>query len=721
MSDVAAIRARIGLDTQDWKADTASATADVQRLTPELAKVKAVVAQMESAMRAAGGGTAEAKKELQQYRQVVSQVNAELKQAERSAKNYAAAQAAIHASMPPPPKAADDSARYDAHWKRLEEKARSERARSAVDSVRAVEAEVAKAPSLTRVNRPLAPLDTSKRTFNKSGSSSENGGAEDERGSGGTNVAQVAELGHSARAIIDSLVAGQSPIRAFLMEVPRLLQAAGGNALKIATADVAPYLGRIAGGGGIAAAVVAAAEFAVQLHKAHTESVQLNQEIDKMGRPGSSLGGATVESATSRLVTTSSAIPELQDKADSVIGNAFSSLDKVIFNPVDANVSRSIGNLINQVLPASMNANNLLVPDAHTSREDALAQAQAQQRVDVGLVEKAGARDNDLSQRSAGEGADTVASDRLEEEFKQKSDAINRMVAQPGFEGVGSAKLIANLKAEYDLRKKIAEVNHVNIQSGFTLAKQNAETAVGDAAGQVYDTPNHSKALDISRANFDAAGAKLARLGNAGLDTRDAQREFDDASVNHYQTVNSVAAAVKAAEAQTRAMQDQQTGQSALAKLESDRANSEAAILKSQQEGTTEVTAQLQAQGAITSQHDKAEAYREQNNPALRAARDRALTQDVKDAQNYDDQGHTHESLENAAGMNFKDIGNAHMPGPAHMSDHSFDVPDWMTKDFDMPSPGAPDHPADASAYTGPSASDIGSEVAMAMQMYVVT
>lgn len=260
---------------------------------------------------------------------------------------------------------------------------------------------------------------------------------------------------------------------------------------------------------------------------------------------------------------------------------------------------------INHILPGSMDA-GLLVPEGGTTKEEGLAQAQAQQATQAGLMAKAMRRNNALDERGAAEGSDAIAADKLEQEFKSKKDEIERMVAANP--KMGDHDLVGALREEYDLRKKIAAVQHLQIQAQYDMASVQAKTSLGFDPDAIIDTANHSKAVDNSRAKLDAARNELQRLVKANLDDRAAKKALESATVEHYQTVNTASASVRAAESETRQMELQAIGQDKLAQVEAVRAEYAAKILASQQAGTTEITSQLQTQSSLKQLEARADA-----------------------------------------------------------------------------------------------------------------
>ena len=90
MSDIT-IRARLGLDTTDWKANAKDSAQDATRLKAAVTEAAAGVALLEKQFRAAGSATAEQKKMLKEYRAELAGLERDLKTAEKQVAKFNAA------------------------------------------------------------------------------------------------------------------------------------------------------------------------------------------------------------------------------------------------------------------------------------------------------------------------------------------------------------------------------------------------------------------------------------------------------------------------------------------------------------------------------------------------------------------------------------------------------------------------------------------------------
>ena len=283
MSDDAIIRAKLGLDTTGWKADTASAAADVKRLTPELANAKANVTAMERAMRAVGGGTAEARAQLKQYQQVLSQIKADLGRAKKAQEEYTAAKAATSQPPPGPSEAVRfrtiRSERERDHAERMRQTQRHTKdfSKARQQAIREAQAEEEK---ILRTGGPASA----------SGGGGGSGGEESE-GGGGNNRFRNMELGHVARSVVDSLAAGQSPLRIIGQEAPRVLQAFGSS--------IGALLKGLSVGAAGAAGAILGLGFAIS--KAGEAARERGEVLQNAGLPNSSIRGDTQSSAVDRI------------------------------------------------------------------------------------------------------------------------------------------------------------------------------------------------------------------------------------------------------------------------------------------------------------------------------------------------------------------------------------------------------------------------------------
>ena len=189
--------------------------------------------------------------------------------------------------------APDESARYEAHLRKMDEQERSRRAHAAMASV---ETPLREMPMASR-----ARADVNFRKSLEPGSAGGHG-----RSHGLGNLAmRNAELMHSGRSFVDMLAAGMSPLQAFLMEAPRLFQAFAGT-LGALLAPVA----LLAGGG----------MFVKWLHDGQEAAKALRLETAGIATNMNNVAGASAEN----LAKTLAAATEQLDKvtaAQSSTGN----------------------------------------------------------------------------------------------------------------------------------------------------------------------------------------------------------------------------------------------------------------------------------------------------------------------------------------------------------------------------------------------------------------
>ena len=459
----------------------------------------------------------------------------------------------------------------------------------------------------------------------------------DEPENGGLGRNQKQELMHSGKAILDMLSAGQSPMRALEVEGPRIAQSLGGSVEKIlGTLTKIPVTSGMVAAGAATAGAAAIAIFASKIREAHEEAVKLNEETDKMGRPQSSLGGATAEGATQRVGETQAPIEKLQAGADSFWGNLFSNVSEAIVKPLSP-AMQSVAGAINQVLPSSMNAGNLLIPEDSNSREQALQIAQQQQATRLGLAAEAGQRDNALAEESFSEGGANTASEKLEEEFKRRRDEIERLVASSP--GLSDTALIKNLRDEIDLRKKIADLAAEQQRRQIETRGRKAEIdqpGVADlgkrgAPGEAdpimtFHTDMHSKAIDDAKRQLDLAQTNLDTIRQANQYEGDAVATLKEKAAAWMDVVRNARDELTAVQATTAEMELQAKGLPGRAKIASVTASYDAKIKKANDEGRTGDIPDLEEQKRLAvreAQADEALKTPQQRDQERRKARRR--------------------------------------------------------------------------------------------------
>ena len=181
----ASIRAVLGLDTAEWKANAKDAAADATKIKAAATQTAAGIALLERQFRAAGGATAEQSKQLKEQHAVLSGLENAYKRAAREAKLLNEADAATGPKRVNIP---------------------------GIDQTRR---------ATGGPTPPLANLKLDKRgnVIRESEESSSEGGHGSNRG----------ELAHSVRSIGDMISAGQSPLSALQMEAPRIAQSMGAS------------------------------------------------------------------------------------------------------------------------------------------------------------------------------------------------------------------------------------------------------------------------------------------------------------------------------------------------------------------------------------------------------------------------------------------------------------------------------------------------------------
>ena len=208
-----------------------------------------------------------------------------LRETRAEAKEMASQLAALNALKPPTVAAStpvpDESTRYEAHWRKLEEQERSRRAHEAmgqslapapaarpvkVELARDEKALVGEAPEVI-LGRLFSPSKAGGQRSPASGASAE-GESEGSHGGKGNTRMRDAELAHSGRSLVDMMMAGQNPLQALQMEAPRLIQAFGGGLGQILGVGVA-----VAGIGALVSKTIELTQQARALKKGFAEAM----------------------------------------------------------------------------------------------------------------------------------------------------------------------------------------------------------------------------------------------------------------------------------------------------------------------------------------------------------------------------------------------------------------------------------------------------------------
>ena len=687
-----ALKASVELDEKDLIRGLAASEESLAASQEKAKLLAAQIALLEQTM--AKGSTDELRSQHKLLQKSLQETKADAVAAERQLKALSAVKPP-EVAAPPVAKPQDDSAAYEAHWKRLEEESKradeKERSRKAHEGM----ARIAATPAKETLGPVVAPdpadrarlaaaakieaefhsrqlgdaeaaLAVHRRSVGSGASDKDQIKAHEERietikarhkasladyealrpkedpepEKPGNNRMRNQEIGHIVRSISDSIMAGHSPLRAVGQEAPRILQAFGTNILSLLK-NITP-LAAVS-----TAAAAAVGGLAIAISKAHTAALARSEMLDAAGRPDSSIGGDTQEHARGRVAELEQPIAKARADSDSSLGFG----DAIVAGRRAAEpINQAIANAVARVplFGASLRMAALADNNPGNTTGETLSRLQQDQATRVTHESQVHARDNTIAAKSASQGVDVAVSDQLEREFEQRKEEIEKLVAANPL--LGDTELLKQLREEIDLRKKIAEAQHDQIENQYALAHRTSQIKIGgDPNGTVdgtelLSTDLHSKALSEAQERIDAANSHVAKLMSKHLDTRDAERERDAAYAAQHETIFNAEQAFKIAKAQTEEMSAQVTGYEKLAALESLRASYADRIRASEEAGTTELTKQLKAQQEIASVRARAEAYREGNDPAALAKAARQRTKEEQDARHFDDHGRTHDA-----------------------------------------------------------------------------
>ena len=729
MGDETSIKARLGLDIVDWRANSKTAGEDVTKFTAKVTEGKAAIAAFEAKMREAGKATADQKKLLSDARSELTKYEQDLRKATEAKKRFDAADNPQSPSPVPP------------------------------------------RPS------PTVPG---------------HGG----HGAGGNDRMRGAELGHSARSVMDMLSAGQSPAQAAMMEVPRLLQAFGGG------------IGTIVGVGALAG-------IAEKLVEVRNEAKELRKALDALGAPMPAAGKASVEEVNARLKETL----ETSQKLEAAKSGFFHVLAGALAN----RLKNPMGNIV-EAVAAQGDTDDANARSAE-GEKDRLTHSLA-------MSEKAGI---DLDKRSAN-GDDSAALDKIRLKGAQERQAIEERIASGELsrdtELVANSHARENLEIEIEQRRQDAAKNTLTLESqllqikrtGAEVEVRSAEARLSAARQALFNGPRegtehagnfgkvqeaeealriaqrtsdeHRDDLDIQEAvalvvkNSDARHivalgmeeqklqARLASPEYGGdekrtmsahlVDLQDQQHDamrgyigkanqaylakqstgYGNGAAGHLQGIRdrqmvlgmetdantagtrqdgspvfkngflgvqqtAEAASLKrqedailfseqqqldTAKARTKQMEDEEKGLTGLSKIEGIRAGYQERIAQAIHDQNQGLADELKKQQSVA--EGEANLAEFLKPPAQKAQEARDETKRQQDIQRMNDGGHTHDADKNGSviplsrgsgiipdntGMGYGDIGSAHMPGPTHMPDRSF------TPDPDAFGPNHPD------------------------------
>ena len=513
--------AKLGIDEADFTRGLHASEEGLQRSQEKAKLLAAEMALLEQKM---SSGKTDAL--VQQHKTLQTSLRETQAEAVAAAKQLRALEA-VKPAAAPAPSAPDESARYDAHWKKLEEQERSRRAQEAMTRSHAPAPEMYGPPEAYGPPEPPRPASIKIDKADQYGPAASFSGAKPplikiakpeqeseekddgkggETGEGGGNRARNQELFHSARAVVDSLIAGQSPLRAIEQQAPRIFQAFGNG------------LGALARFAGPLAAVAAVGGLVKVVADAHAEAVKANEELDKLGRPHGSLGGTSASSALQHITDYTNPIATAQAGVDGGIGNGISNISGKIFETLTPFLRKFADriNSDNTGLGPNFNARLGFMPDAGNTREEQLRALQGQQATAVGLATHAQGRDNKLQARAFSEGSDNVASDKLEEEFKQRKDEIERLVAANPL--LGDTDLVKRLREEIDLRKTIADLAHQTLESHRAEARDAIRITHPGLASSTSNTAKVEQTGSESNRAFQAPAILMRSHEVAGAD-----------------------------------------------------------------------------------------------------------------------------------------------------------------------------------------------------------
>ena len=468
-----ALKASVELDEKDLIRGLAASEESLAASQEKAKLLAAQIALLEQAM--AKASTDEIRSEHKLLQKSLQETKADAVAAERQLKALAAVKPP-EVAAPPPSKLPDDSAAYEAHWKRLDEQERSQRAHAAIEARLNAPEPLREMPTASR-----ARAEVRREYVASTGEVNGHGGQV-----GGNLAMRNAELMHSGRAIADMMTAGMSPVQALMMEAPRLFQALA-SSLGALLAPIA----LLAGGG----------MFVKWLHDGQEAAKALRLETAGIATNMNNVAGASAENLTKTLAA------------------ATEQLDKV------TTAQSSTGNRILNTLTGG-----------GVTKADVGAAMAVRGGIQHRLDETQG-RKLDLDQRQFA-GDPGVEAERLKLEFAEKRNDIYRQVAArqlvDGREAVRQAEAELALKMAILERTQQARQNEVQEETQGTairrygknveseLARARLERAQADLANGPQEGPeyqhNFNQVTTAKTAQEEAD--KRTRERNADLDRR---------------------------------------------------------------------------------------------------------------------------------------------------------------------------------------------------------
>lgn len=257
--------AKLGINEADF---TRGLAASEQGLAQSQEKVKLLAAEMALLeQRMASGKTDEM---VQQHTKLQDSLRATKAEATAAAKQLAALNAIKPAAAP----AQDDSAAYEAHLRKIDERERGLRAQEAADN--------------TRLAMPMASAP--RAVINVAEGAAEGAGAA-AAGAGLSRMGKM-ELGHVGRSLAGSVAAGAPIDRALEMEAPRIISVLGEMGLGMSM--LLPIFGALA-------AVVAPAVAAFAVFNENRAASKTRQSLSEIGENETNLGDLSSDLNNSKL------------------------------------------------------------------------------------------------------------------------------------------------------------------------------------------------------------------------------------------------------------------------------------------------------------------------------------------------------------------------------------------------------------------------------------
>ncbi len=415
----------------------------------------------------------------------------------------------------------------------------------------------------------------------------------------GNNHGRTQMLAHSARATMDMMMAGQSPLQAAQMEAPRLLQAFGAS------------LGSIIG---IGAAVAGVSALASKTYEAWQNAKELALEFAKVNRGGPSQGRLSEEAATARErelkdMLAKNATPETAGKRvsqglqDEAVSN-WKSLALIALNPLAAIVNRVVN------------------PGADVGAARDAARKESEQKLKEMRAARVAAQKDDNDARVIGETDGPAAADMATVRLRRQhalADIEDRYDIKTLRAQIPKAtddthradltrQLDANIKASeaetneanrrFDIEERIAALRAEDEQRQMNLRRGRAEIQepnVKDGAA-MFDTNLTSKRIETAKLEMTSAVDAYNARVKAGQYAEVEKTAMEEKQAAFAEVVASSRRELEAAESTTKQLGLQVTGHEQAARLEGLRASYAERIAAAMQAGDTALAEQLKKQ-----------------------------------------------------------------------------------------------------------------------------